>query len=77
MSKKPRRKSCENEMFGGINFYSLKVHNIKSPKSEKLLQMKNAKIKLGWKFSTGHKFMIPFGKNNKKIKKLANILIKK
>jgi hypothetical protein len=30
-SKKTRRKSCTNEMFGGINFFELKNYNVDAP----------------------------------------------
>ena len=64
-TKMIRRKSCTNELFGGINDFELKTYNLKVPKSVFYNKMKITKnVKFTWKATNGIK--IPKGRKIKK-----------
>ena len=58
-----RRKSCTNELFGGIHLFELKNYNLKVPKSEFFTTLKISKT-FGWGAKKG--IIIPTGKGNSK-----------
>jgi hypothetical protein len=67
-TKMIRRKSCTNQLFGGINSFELKTYNLKVPKSAFYSKLKISKsVKFTWKSSNGIK--IPKGRKIKKEKK--------